>query len=267
MEKRLSIISSIIDNLPDVKIIRAFRTINEKILGRVEVNQNDICLEFEVEIFSFYPLQIHENESIRFLNSKLISYNHVNRDGSICIHTTHSPDVKRKLEWDFNSLKQWIEKYYSNNNKDNHYEHIVVSEYQDEVLSCYLFTEVKHSFQKHTFGNFLYSPQAFGYEGKNEKHTFLIHNFFVDKIPYECGWSTLYKQQRDFKQGIYVYIEIPPVKHKRFAVETWSELEPFVSQQFLKFLYDIDKMGSYKKAGIKKLPLLIGYKIPTEEIH
>jgi len=267
MSDRANLINSIVEDLPNIKIIRHFVDDYGNVLGRVQLMHAAVELEFDVEVKPPYPLQFHETETIRFLNPTLIEYNHVNRDGSICIHTTHSPDIKQKIEWDFNSLMEWIEKYYLSNIEDNHYEHIVVSEYQDEVLSCYLFTDVKHSFQKHSFGTFVYSLQAIGQEGKKEKDTYLIHNYFVGKIPYECNWSSLYKQQSGFLQGIYVYIEAPPVKHKRFAVESWSELEPFVSQEFLKFLYDIDKKGAYKKAGIKKLPLFIGYKIPTGEIH
>lgn len=267
MSDRANLINSIVEDLPNIKIIRHFVDDYENVLGRVQLMHAAVELEFDVEVKPPYPLQFHETETIRFLNPTLIEYNHVNRDGSICIHTSHSPDIKQKIEWDFNSLMEWIEKYYLSNSEDNNYEHIVVSEYQDEVLSCYLFTDVKHSFQKYSFGNFFHSLLAVGYEGKKEKQTYLIHNFLVGKVPYECNWSSLYKQQRDFLHGIYVYIEAPPVKHKRFAVESWSELEPFVSQEFLKFLYDIDKKGAYKKAGIKKLPLFIGYKIPTGEIH
>jgi len=267
MSDRANLINSIVEDLPNIKIIRHFVDDYGNVLGRVQLMHAAVELEFDVEVKPPYPLQFHETETIRFLNPTLIEYNHVNRDGSICIHTTHSPDIKQKIEWDFNSLMEWIENYYLSNIEDNHYEHIVVSEYQSEILSCYLFTEVKHNFQKNSFGNFFYSLLAVGQEGKKEKDTYLIHNYFVGKIPYECNWSSLYKQQSGFLQGIYVYIEAPPVKHKRFAVESWSELEPFVSQEFLKFLYDIDKKGAYKKAGIKKLPLFIGYKIPTGEIH
>lgn len=268
MSDRTNFIASIVETIPSIKIIRQFVDVYGNVLGRVLVQQSEVELEFDVEIKPPYPLQFHETETIRFLNPELIEYNHVNRDGSICIHTSHSPDMKEKLQWDFDSLKDWIVKYYLGKNTDSHYEHIVVSEHQGEVLSSYLFTDVNHNFSKDSFGNFIYSLQAIGHEAQKERHTFLIQGFFVGKNLHRCTWNKIYNEQpQNILQGLYVYIENPPVKHRRFAIEEWSELEPFVSQQFLKFLYDLNKNGFFKKKGIKKFPLLIGYKIPTDEIH
>lgn len=268
MSDRTNLITSIVETIPNIKIIRQFADVYGNVLGRVHVRQSEVELEFDVEIKPPYPLQFHETETIRFLNPELIEYNHVNRDGSICIHTSHSPDMKEKLQWDFDSLKDWIVKYYLGKNTDTHYEHIVVSEHQDEVLSSYLFTDVNHNFSKDSFGNFIYSLQAIGHEAQKERHTFLIQGFFVGKNLHRCTWNKIYNEQpQNILQGFYVYIENPPVKHRRFAIEEWSELEPFVSQRFLKFLYDLNKNGVFKKKGIKKFPLLIGYKIPTDEIH
>ncbi len=267
MDNRFDIISTTIESIPNIKIISPLRKDFENILGRILLQHSGVELEFDLEIKPPYPLQFHETETIQFLNPNLIETNHVNRDGSICIHTYHCSELRQKLLWDFNSLKEWIDNYYIAKSKDAHYEHIVVSEHQEEILSSYLFTEVSHNFSKNSFGYFVYSPQSLGHEGQKERHTFLIHSFHVGKTQQLCSWSKLYNQQRNFHNGIYVYIEIPPVKHKRFAVESCSELEPFVSQEFLKFLYDINKNGTLKKKGIKKIPLLIGYKIPTEEIH
>lgn len=267
MNSRFDLINTTIGSIPNIKIISPLRIDYGNILGRVLLLHSGVELEFEVEIKPPYPLQFHETETIRFLNTELIESNHVNRDGSICIHTHHSPDLKQKLLWDFNSLKEWIDNYYLAKIEDAHYEHIIVTEHQEEILSSYLFTEVSHSFSKNSFGYFAYSLQAIGHEGKKERHTFLVHSFLVGKIPQFCSWSYLYSQQRNFHQGIYVFLENPPVKHKRFAVESWPELEPFVSQEFLKFLYDINKNGIFNKKDIKIIPLLIGYKIPTGEIH
>lgn len=267
MDNRFDLISNTIESIPNIKIISPLRNDYENILGRVLLQHSGVELEFEVEIKPPYPLQFHETETIRFLNPELIEFNHVNRDGSICIHTHHSSELKQKLLWDFNSLKEWIDNYYLAKSEDAHYEHIIVNEHQEEILSSYLFTEVNHSFSKNSFGYFAYSPQSVGYEGKKERHTFLVHSFLVEKTQQLCSWSKRYNQQRNFHNGVYVYIEIPPVKHKRFAVESWSELEPFVSQEFLKFLYYTKRKGFFKKKGIQKFPLLIGYKIPKEEIH
>jgi len=95
MESRTNFISSIIEKIPNIIILQNFSENYGNISGRIKVLHLEVELEFDVEIQPQYPLQMHETESIRFLNSELITYNHVNRDGSICIHTTHSPDIKQ----------------------------------------------------------------------------------------------------------------------------------------------------------------------------
>ncbi|HRH02378.1 MAG TPA: ThiF family adenylyltransferase [Bacteroidia bacterium] len=267
MNNRFDLINSTIESIPNIKIISPLRNDYGNILGRVLLLHAGVELEFDVEIKPPYPLQFHETESIRFLNSELIEYDHVNRDGSICIHTYHCPEITQKLLLDFNSLKEWVDNYFLSTNQDNHYEHIIVNEDQYETLSTYLFTEVNHNFSKDSFGYFAFSHQASGSEGKGERHTFLVHSFLVGKTPYQCSWSKVYNEQRDFQQGVYVYIENPPVKHRRFAVEMWSELGQFISQEFFKFLYDLKRSFVFEKKGIKKFPLFIGYKIPTGETH
>lgn len=267
MNSRINLITSVFEKVKNIQIIRQFADDNGFVLGRIEVIESEKKLEFEVEIAPPYPLQFHESESIRFLNIDYLSCNHVNGDGSICLHTHHNPDLKTKLEWDTNSLKEWIEKYYLQNGIDEHYEHIIVNEYQEnEQLFSFLFTDVVHSFTNNTFGTFKYSLLAKGKDKKKERETYLVNSFRVGNIDYSCNWSDFYKN-RQFLTGIYVFIENPPVKNKRFAVDNWLELENFISQDFLKFLHDINKNKPLNKYGIKKLPLLIGYRIPNNEIH
>lgn len=268
MSERIELITSIIEVLPNIKISQDFNESYGDVGGKIQVQLTNVVLEFDIEIKPPYPLQFHETESIRFINPKLLEYNHVNGDGSICIHTHHSPNLEEKLRWDFESLKDWVRNYYILKNKDSHYEHIIVNEYQGDILSTYLFTEINHNFIKNTFGNFIYTLQAEGQVGKRKRLTFLIKGLYLGNSFNQCNWSKYYiePQQTDLI-GLYVYIENPPVKHRRFIVESWTELETFVSQKFLKFLYNLNKSGYFKKKELKQFPLLIGYKISSGEIH
>lgn len=49
---------------------------------------------------------------------------------------------------------------------------------------------------------------------------------------------------------------------KKFAVESWSEIEKFLSQDFLKFIQSTIKRGGLRKKEVYELPIFIGYHIP-----
>ncbi|MGH7239381.1 MAG: hypothetical protein ACREHG_04855, partial [Candidatus Saccharimonadales bacterium] len=58
-----------------------------------------------------------------------------------------------------------------------------------------------------------------------------------------------------------------PTHHRKFIVENWIDLENSLTQDFLKFLDGIKKNNSYRKKGITSVPMFIGYKIPSGEVH
>jgi hypothetical protein len=119
------------------EIVQAFEE-NENALtitGRVALTVKEHRIEFAVSIYPQYPLQFHDMETIRFVNRDLLDYDHVNGDGSFCVHTFHSPVMERKIQLDFNSMKHWITRYFINKEKDVHYEHIVVSPASNAVLN------------------------------------------------------------------------------------------------------------------------------------
>lgn len=100
MSDRANLITSIVETISNIKIIRHFTDVYGNVLGRVQVQQSEVVLEFDVEIKPPYPLQFHETETIRFINPELIEYNHVNRDGSICIQRQ-----KRQRQYESTSEK------------------------------------------------------------------------------------------------------------------------------------------------------------------
>ena len=126
MTNRLNKIVESISQLEDVVITKDFVLDGLSVKGDIKIKVEEVELDFSVEIYQQYPYQLHDTESIRFINNKLIIYNHVNRDGSICVHTHQSQELKTKIEFDFYALKCWIKKYYINKDEDIHYEHIVV---------------------------------------------------------------------------------------------------------------------------------------------
>ncbi|HTN07605.1 hypothetical protein [Agriterribacter sp.] len=269
MSQRLNEIVNVITNIDYAEIVKAFEE-NENALtvtSRVALTVNEHRIEFDVSIYPQYPLQFHDTETIRFVNKDLLEFDHVNGDGSICVHTFHSPVMERKLQLDFNSLKHWITKYYINKEKDTHNEHIIVSPHVNAGLNpVFLFTEVDYDFHKGQFGRFTYSTLATGI--LKEKHTVtnLVQDFIIDKITASCKWNTAYKALTR-QTGIFGYIENPPVRNRRFAVNNWQELQSLVSQKFLSFLNRTSKDYAGNRNKELEIPLLLGYKISDTEIH
>ena len=118
MNERLTKITDSIRGIDYAEIVEAFVE-NDSIIGgsvalTVEMNR----IEFSVVIYPQYPMQFHDTETIKFINKELLPYDHVNADGSICVHTLHSLTLEEKIPLDFNSLKHWINKYYINKEKN-----------------------------------------------------------------------------------------------------------------------------------------------------
>lgn len=147
-------IKACISSIPFVNKLYYLEQDKYYIKGKVEISFEGLkSLDFELFIKPQYPLKDHDSESIKFINKKLIEYNHVMSDGSICIHTLHCTSIEHKLIVDFYSLKNWIDKYYINSTSDKNYEHIIVPEstHHNKFLS-YIFAETDKPFNKGEFG-------------------------------------------------------------------------------------------------------------------
>lgn len=267
MKDRLFTIREGIENLEDVSIVEDFFDEEGTIYGQISVQQKSATLTFAVTIYPLYPFQFHGTETIRFFNKSLIEYNHVNRDGSVCVHTPHHTDLKSKIFYDIESLKLWMLQYYVERQEDSHYDHIITYESGNlKKRNAYLFTELSCNFVRETFGSFKYSLLSKGFHEQQEIDTYIIQGLNVGKTFYACNWSSYYKNLETL-EGFYIFLEHAPVKNKRFIIENWLELEQYISQESLKFLDGVRKSMLFRQNEISQLPILIGYKIPTGEVH
>jgi len=267
MEQRVQIINECFSRDKSVTINKNFELKNQTIEGVISVKEEGVELPFIVEIFPAYPRQFHDHETIRFINKELIEFNHVNYDGSICVHTYHSPDLSEKILFDINSLKVWIRRYYINKEKDEHYEHIVISDVEVQgVRSFFLFTDVNYTFSRYEYGVVEYSLLSRNNNDKKSYNTYFIQCFNTRCKKICCEWSKAY-QHFEKLHAVFIFIEKPPVKFKRFAITNWKELEPFVSVSFLSYLYKEKRKYEGRENEISYLPVLIGYSIEANKIH
>lgn len=235
---------------------------------KVPVESIDDYLFFDVKIHPEYPSKRMDSESITFSNSAYLEYGHVMGDGSICIHTSHQTDLKKKIEIDISSLKRWIWKYYLNKDNDLHYEHLILQpkEFKDNHFS-FLFTEVHDIFSKKQFGFFEYAKINNGLFHKKIILNNVILEFrdSLSKKIAECKWSSAIKQLPNKNIGIYLYLEKPPSIKGKFSINNWEDLEGLVDQNLHSFLYNVQK-NNLKLKG-QPIPFLIGYRISEKEIH
>lgn len=266
----VSEINELVSKIPFVKIIDEFK--NEvftkgKILVHNIEGLNE-SLEFEVIILPQYPLKSHDSEAIKFINKDLIPYKHVMEGGAICIHTLHSPNLKQKLYADFESLKNWVMKYYINKENDTHYEHIIISEQTfNNCYYSYQFTEVENSFTKGEFGQVELIHLNNGiYKGKPISN-YLVKSFnsYNPRKKRNCNWSDYYLKLEATNSGLFVFLKDVPAIHNRFAFSNWLELKDYLPNDFLKFLIDFQKKEKKHKNAL--LPILFGYNTIDDEIH
>jgi len=263
--ERAEMISGLLAQIPDLQIISPLEVSGNRVTGkfRLEVEQTE--LEFTVEILSQYPAQIREQETIRFLNSDLLAINHVNHDGSICVHSHFSPNLADKLNLDINALKQWVKRYVIDKEQDIHYEHIVAGEMiLGEGKATMLFTDLNENFEGGEFGEISFTMLQKAKSGDLSMETFVLQNLKIGTQEIECNWNNFTKAG-ERHTGIFVFIKEPPVTHGRFAIENWKDLAPFLGQDFIDFL--VEKEIALRGKQYKTLQLLIGYRIPEGTVH
>jgi hypothetical protein len=269
MQDRLEVIENTIKKLADIKIIKPFEIKDLIINGSVSVFVIGLTepLNFDVLIYPQYPFKTHESETIKFFNKKLVEYNHIMGDGSICIHTAHSPILSLKLTYDIESIKAWIKKYYIDKDIDTHYEHLIVPEKPfGSSMYAYFFNEVKYEFTKNQFGFIEYSQMSDGFYRTDKIRSSIIQkiNDKNNKLLVDVNWNIKLKSL-PVSIGLFIFIEDTPSKNKRFIFQNWADLKPFLQQDFCNFLHNVEEQ--YKKQERRHLPLIVGYKITNEEIH
>lgn len=259
-------IQSYISSIPFVNRIYNLEQESYFIKGKVEISFDGLkSLDFELLIKPQYPLKDHDSESIKFINKQLVEYNHVMSDGAICIHTSHCTILEQKLLLDFNSLKNWIVKYYLNLGNDENYEHIVVPESMiDNRYFSYIFSETERSFINGEFGlvdltilrNSIYKEKLI--------HNYLVQSFESTSKNY-CIWSNHYKNAETTHYGYFVFLEKTPATYNKFILENWQDLNGLIPDDFIQELHAYESSMSEKGKTI--FPVFIGYKTINDEIH
>lgn len=269
MNDRVIEINTIIESIPDVKLIRPFVQGKFDIEGCISIFAEGLLepLNYNVAISPQYPFKIHDNETIKFSNDDLLEYRHIMGNGSLCINTAHSPILSKKLGYDIESVKAWIKKYYINKENDDHYEHLIVPQKTiKDSHFAFFFNEVDYTFSIDQYGFIDYSTLGYASFYKDKINSNIIQKFYdISRKPLvEVNWNFQLKSLPS-APGLFIFLKDAPSKNQRWVFDNWNEFEKLLPQGFLKFLHAIENNIS-KERG-KLLPLFVGYNIPNNEIH
>lgn len=267
-----SIINKVVSDIDHIELVGSIHGDTLFVSFTINVTHKELekPLVFDVKIYSPYPFQNRDSESIKFYNINLISYNHVMEDGGICIHTSNNPNLKQKLTADFNSLKHWIEKYYINKEEDHNYEHILVPEsrYNDEYYS-FFFTNVDYAFETGDYGEVKIAQMTPSTKNGVTVRNSLLQSFqsCLQSGVIFCRWSDYFNSdQLKTSLGLYYFLENQPANYGKFAWNSWSDLKESLPKEFLSFIHNFEKTNVKKHRG-RVIPFFIGYNISSTEIH
>lgn len=245
MKFEIESIRRIVTKIPYVKQIYKIEQGEFYVNGKVEIafEELDGSLDFDFEIAPQYPFKTYDSESITFRNKNLIPFSHVMATGNICIHTLHSTDLEQKLFIDFNSLKEWILKYYINKKKDSNFEHIIVNENPiNDKYFAYIFTECESSFKKDEFGDVQLSFLNTGLYKEKVILNFITQGFKpIGGNLKKCQWSNAYERMPPVKSGLYYFVEELPATYGRFSYKNWKEFSRLLSTDFLNLLHKLEE--------------------------
>lgn len=248
------------------------------ISGKILVKYKSVKIFFETILPANYPMtQPHQdNISINFVNKELIGYSHINNDGSVCFHPDKDDNFDRKIKAELKGLQQWISDYYINGKEDERYTHLQPS-IQGNTFSTLYFGENSKKFKCGDFGTFKFSRFSNQKIARDDNSHFNIETYF--RVGFDINsvedWSEdflLYLQfnKNHVKNGLWCYIEKEPIKNienKRILVSSWDELQSYLPQKVLKFLYNILKEKKKQFFSDEYLFFSIGYKIPNNDSY
>ena len=275
MEYLIEVINGAFSSRKEIEITIPFKFdgrfwIKGKICIKKEDLQSDenYSLVFDVEIARIYPLTLpsRDNMSIRFINRDLIGYPHINLDGSVCLHPQRHHDANKKLNIEIDCLKDWILDYYIRGKQDEHFQYLLTPIESDKDLQIF-FTDIEKDFQKNVAGYFTFYQIAkesviSGYAGKSQ--TLLLVNFHSHT---SCNWSVHLSEihNRKTSLGLWVFIENEPIyphKNKRAHLKSWNDLEMYLTQENLEFIYESLQLRNFRLKFEEDVLLMLGYHIP-----
>lgn len=225
----------------------------------------DDPIDFNVIIDQSYLLKISDSESIRFYlkNNEYKKFSHVMSDNTICFHNQHCIIFHKKLQQDFQAIKQWIIKYLINQEKDDHYEHLITENCTyNEAYFSFQFTDIDESFSQNEIGIVTNTYLTKSKYRDKDIYNYLVQSFTHNITQKNCQWSSFYSNKENDLSGIYIFIGEKPSIYDRFSFSNWQEFKSLFSQEMLSEIWKITFAIQQEV-----MPIFIGYYTKNQNIH
>lgn len=263
-------IKKLIGTLSGVILVDDF-TIDEAGLlkGRIAVatGQDNTDLEWNVEISPTYPFKVMGSEPIHFQNKNLLDYPHIMQGGNLCMHPAEYENAESQFVNDLKQLKEWIDKYYVKEEKDVHYEHLVVNHYPIHK-KCYTFcfAEIQEDFAEGDYGIVHYATLPTGQKNDCQVSNYVVQRFvsyLKTKKVLPCKISNFYQELRSCT-GVYCLLNNIPSVYNKFIVEEYDSIRGLFSQSQKNYIHSFAVSHGDK---YDFFPLFCGYKIPSGGVY
>ncbi|CAG0954426.1 hypothetical protein FLAV_00365 [Flavobacteriales bacterium] len=228
--------------------------------GKIEVGTSKETLNFDVIVSPDFPAG-----KIIFKCTNVLGYQHQMHDGSLCLTAPPAKTLADKLELELEKLQLWVERYYINETVDAHYEYL--SFYQNAPFPVIFEEDETKPLPKNKFGRFHYGVLNEKISGDKKIHSFIA----LDLGGRSCRWSESYRKSLNQKyDGLWVYLDKPPVLYRRQTIEEWKELLQLMTPLQTDFIHTESKQLSKSSFFKEAFFLMVGYDIPNsigKEIH
>lgn len=256
-----------IQSIPYIQNLSALDFSKEQVSFDItfDFEELDKPVDFNVIIEQAYPLKISDSESIRFClkNDEYKKFSHVMSDNAICFHNQHCIIFEKKLQQDFQAIKRWIEKYVINQEKDEHYEHLITENHTcNGAYFSFQFTDIDKPFSKNEIGIVTNTYLTKSKYQDKDMHNYLVQSFTHNITQKNCQWSSFYLDKESNLSGIYVFIEDKPSIYDRFSFSNWQEFNDIFNQQILSEIWKITFTIQQEY-----IPIFIGYNTKNQNIH
>lgn len=264
-------IKELIEKVGRIDIIDMF-SVNENgvLSGKIKVKtcENGAAVDWNVIIAPCYPFKVMGVEPICFINRVLVDYPHIMEGGSLCMHPAEYDNAEEQFVHDLEQLKEWVDKYYMEGKKDEHYEHLVLSLNPIRNLYfTYCFSETQDEFEDEDFGHVSCSSLAQGLKNEKVVINFVVQKFTslkrIKKKENTCRISRAYLN-RESVLGIYCLLKDAPSTHNKFLIKDFDSLSELFTQNQKDFIHVFEEKYRNK---LKYFPLFCGYRLPDGEIH
>lgn len=263
-------INELIVSLSDFNLVEEFKSYEAGSLkGRIsiELGRSNAVLEWGVEIGPTYPFKTMGRESIRFYNENLMNYPHIMQGGNLCMHSAEYENAEIQFINDLKQLKEWVEKYFVKNEKDTHYEHLVVNHNLiRNQYHVFCFAETRDDYVEGDYGIVRYASLLQGLKNDKTVKNYIVQKFISHihrKKEMLCGISMSYQKLISL-DGVFCMLNSIPSVHGKFIVEDYDSIRVLFSQSQKNYIYNF-VVSHRSKCDI--FPLFCGYRIPDGGVH